>query len=203
MTQVTWRLTLLLPPQVCLFTDSRKDQLRYHRHICAILTAKSRSWAKRKIKNSFLLENWIRLSSQFCKLFLLRMKRSGLGIADRSMVVLVERVMESEVESRFLCQAESGSSQKSRRDIHIRAGKKQSKLLSLETGILGEELTSSNLNSMTLSSVSFYDLTWSGDVFTIYSVVSIEKYFKNFKQPAGKQTFGKQLVHKMRYEVLW
>lgn len=76
-------------------------------------------------------------------------------------MVLVERVMESEVESRFLCQAESGSSQKSRRDIHIRAGKKQSKLLSLETGILGEELTSSNLNSMTLSSVSFYDLTWS------------------------------------------
>ena len=131
------------------------------------------------------------------------MKRSGLGIADRSVVVLVERVTESEVESRILCQAESGSSQKSRRAIHLRAGKKQSKLLSLETGIHGEELASSNLNSMTLSSVSFYDLPWSGDVITIYSIVSNEKYFKNFKQPAGKQTFGKQLVHKMRYEVLW
>lgn len=83
MAQVTWSLTLLLHPQVCLFTDSRKDQLRYPCHIYAILTAKSRSWAKRKIKNSFLLENWILLSSQFCKFFLLRMKRSGLRIADR------------------------------------------------------------------------------------------------------------------------
>ena len=51
--------------------------------------------------------------------------------------------------------------------------------------------------------MSCYDLAWSGDVVIIYSIVSIEKYFKNFKQPAGKQTFGKQFVHKMRYEVLW
>lgn len=46
--------------------------------------------------------------------------------------------------------------------------------------------------------MSCYDLTWPGDILTIYNIGFIKKCIFNFKQPTGKQTFGKKLVDKMR-----